>query len=126
MVEHNTADEPSVYRDEEEQEYWAERDPLDRLEAYLREEGHLDEGTIEAIEEEASEDVDGAVRRAREVPASDPERMFDHHLHTQSWTERHQRAELRAELEGKNPFTDFDGSGLAETDSTRTDGGERR
>ena len=129
MVEHNTADEPSIYRDEEEQEYWAERDPLDRLETYLREEGHLDDKRIEEIEEEAAEDVDGAVHRAREVPTSDPERMFDHHLHTQSWNERHQRGELRAELEGKNPFTDFDGSGLAETDNARTggtDGGERR
>jgi hypothetical protein len=54
--------------------------------------------------------------------------MFDHHLHTQSWNERHQRGELRAELEGKNPFTDFDGSGLAEGNSARTggaNGGER-
>jgi TPP-dependent pyruvate/acetoin dehydrogenase alpha subunit len=112
MVEHNSADEPSVYRNESEQEYWAERDPLDRLEAYLREQGHLDEEAIEGIEHEAAAEVDAAVRRARAVPASDPERMFDHHLHTESWNERHQRAELRAELAGKNPFTDFTGEGL--------------
>ena len=112
MVEHNTADEPSVYRDEAEQEYWAERDPLDRLEDYLREKGHIDGAEIEAIASEATEEVDAAVRRAREVPTSAPERMFDHHLHTESWTERHQRAELRAELEGKNPFIDFNGEGL--------------
>jgi TPP-dependent pyruvate/acetoin dehydrogenase alpha subunit len=112
MVEHNTADEPSVYRDEAEREYWAERDPLDRLEDYLREKGHIDGAEIEAIASEATEEVDAAVRRAREVPTSAPERMFDHHLHTESWTERHQRAELRAELEGKNPFIDFNGEGL--------------
>lgn len=132
MVEHNTADEPSVYRDESEREYWAERDPLDRLETYLREEGHLDDETIEEIETAATEDVDRAVRRARDVPTSDPQRMFDHHLHTDSWNKRHQRAELRAELEGRNPFTDFTGDsldgdnldGLGEADGNGTSGDE--
>ena len=122
MVEHNTADEPSVYRDESEREYWAERDPLDRFEAYLREAGHLDDGAIEEIETEATERVDDAVRRAREVPASAPERMFDHHLHTESWTERHQRSELRAELDGRNPFTDFTGEGLDGGDTASKEG----
>jgi TPP-dependent pyruvate/acetoin dehydrogenase alpha subunit len=122
MVEHNTADEPSVYRDESEREYWAERDPLDRFEAYLREAGHLDDGAIEEIETEATERVDDAVRRAREVPASAPERMFDHHLHTASWTERHQRSELRAELDGRNPFTDFTGEGLDGEDTASKEG----
>jgi len=116
MVEHNTADEPSVYRDESEQEYWAERDPLDRLEVYLRDEGHLDDEGTEEIAEEAADEVERAVRRARDVPSSSPERMFDHHLHTDSWTERHQRAELRAELDGRNPFTDFTGDGLDSED----------
>jgi hypothetical protein len=38
--------------------------------------------------------------------------MFDDHLHGESWHGRHQRQELRAELEGHNPFVDYDGRGL--------------
>ncbi|GGL48453.1 thiamine pyrophosphate-dependent dehydrogenase E1 component subunit alpha [Halocalculus aciditolerans] len=112
-VEHNTADEPGVYRDEEEAEYWAERDPLDRFDAYLRREGVIDDDWVEAVGADVDAEVQAGVERAREVPESDPERMFDNHLHGEpSWTARHQRAELRAEQRGENPFTDFDGSGL--------------
>ena len=97
--DHNTADEAEVYRDDSELEYWAERDPIDRFEAYLRSEGLLDDDAIESIIEKADRRVEAALERAREVPASDPERIFDNHLKTSSWTEQHQRAELRAEIE---------------------------
>ncbi|WP_254546875.1 thiamine pyrophosphate-dependent dehydrogenase E1 component subunit alpha [Halomarina pelagica] len=112
MVDHNTADEDSVYRDETELERWAELDPVDRFEAYLRAEGVLDDEAASRVAEEAEAAVDEAVAAARAVPESDPQRMFDHHLHGESWTERHQRAELRRELAGENPFVDFDGEGF--------------
>jgi TPP-dependent pyruvate/acetoin dehydrogenase alpha subunit len=112
IVEHNTADEPSVYRSEEQRERWLERDPIDRFETYLLERGVIDEGDIEAMEAEIDEAIAGAVARAREVPDPDPERMFDNHLRGESWTERHQRAELRRERRGENPFTDWNGEGF--------------
>ncbi|WP_368279836.1 alpha-ketoacid dehydrogenase subunit alpha/beta [Halomarina oriensis] len=104
--EHNTADEESVYRSDREAAYWADRDPLDRLETYLVDEGVLDDDRIAAIEREAESTVASAVDRARSVPRSDPSTMFDNHLHGTSWRERRQRAELRAELNGENPFLD--------------------
>ncbi|NIC00750.1 thiamine pyrophosphate-dependent enzyme [Halobacterium sp. R2-5] len=110
--DHNTADDAGAYRDESEQEFWAERDPVDRLEAYLRSEDALDDEAIEAIEADADERVEEAVDRARDVPEDDPERIFDNHLQSESWNERHQREELRAEQRGENPFTDFTGDGL--------------
>jgi TPP-dependent pyruvate/acetoin dehydrogenase alpha subunit len=112
IVEHNTADEPSVYRDEEQREYWLERDPVDRFETYLLSEGVIDEGDIEGIEAELEELVDAAVASARTVPDSAPEEMFANHLRGESWNERHQRAELQRELDGKNPFTDWTGEGF--------------
>ncbi len=112
IVEHNTADEPSVYRDEEQREYWLERDPVDRFETYLLNEGVVDEEGIEGIEAELEELVDAAVASARTVPDSAPEEMFSNHLRGESWNERHQRAELQRELEGKNPFTDWTGEGF--------------
>jgi TPP-dependent pyruvate/acetoin dehydrogenase alpha subunit len=112
IVEHNTADEPSVYRSEEQRERWLERDPIDRFETYLLERGVIDEGDIEAMEGEIDEEIAAAVARAREVPDSDPELMFANHLRGESWNERHQRAELQRELRGENPFTDWNGEGF--------------
>ncbi|MEF8789304.1 MAG: thiamine pyrophosphate-dependent enzyme [Haloarculaceae archaeon] len=112
IVEHNTADEPSVYRDEQQREYWLERDPIDRFETYLLDEGVIDEADIEAIEAEIDDLIDEAVAAARSVPDSDPEAMFANHLRGESWNTRHQRAELERELDGKNPFTDWTGEGF--------------
>lgn len=112
LGEHNTADEESLYRDEEEEEFWAERDPIERLESYLLSEDVLSSDDVTRLDEKADEHVQNAVDRARDVPMSDPQRMFDNHLHGESWMVEHQRAELAAELAGENPFTDFTGSGL--------------
>ena len=112
MVEHNTADEESVYRDADEREYWEDRDPIDRFETFLLREGVLEEGDPERVREEVRDEIQAAVNEAREVPVSDPETMFEHHLHGESWARDHQRQELRAERNGENPFTDFTGEGL--------------
>lgn len=112
QVEHNTSDEESVYRSDEMEEYWQARDPLDRFETYLRGAGVLDDAGIESIHESAQDEVQEAVNVAREVPQSDPQRMFDNHLSVETWHQRHQRAELRAEQESRNPFVDFTGEGL--------------
>jgi pyruvate dehydrogenase E1 component alpha subunit len=104
MTEHNTADEASVYRDPNEREYWEGRDPVERFEKYLRSKDILDEETKERIQNEADESVTNAVEQARDVPPSDPEMMFNNHLSDANWKERRQRAELRAEQEGGNPF----------------------
>lgn len=108
QVDHNTADDARAYRTEDEREYWKERDPLDRFETYLESERLLDAETIESVRKEVDQQVTEAVERAREVPDSDPERMFDNHLSGESWNERHQRAQLRAEQGGRNPFTEWE------------------
>jgi pyruvate dehydrogenase E1 component alpha subunit len=112
MVEHNTADEESVYRGEDERKYWEDKDPIDRFETFLLQDGVLDEGDPEAIREGVQEEIQKSINMAREVPVSDPETMFDHHLHETTWKREHQLEELRAEQNGENPFTDFTGGGL--------------
>ncbi|WP_049901240.1 thiamine pyrophosphate-dependent dehydrogenase E1 component subunit alpha [Halococcus agarilyticus] len=115
MAEHNTSDNPDVYRDDEEQrEMWEERDPVERFETYLRDEGVLDDETKGDLEDEVDEQVSAAVDAARDIPDSEPGQMFDHNLHGESWASQHQRAELARELDGKNPFTDFTGEGFDE------------
>ncbi|ELZ27995.1 pyruvate dehydrogenase (acetyl-transferring) E1 component subunit alpha [Halogeometricum pallidum JCM 14848] len=110
MGNHNTSDNASLYREEEElKEEWADRDPIERFSSYLDGEGLLDDDDREEIQAEIDEEVDDAVGTARDVPDSDPMRMFDHHLHGTSWRETHQRTEFQRERDGENPFTDFTG-----------------
>jgi pyruvate dehydrogenase E1 component alpha subunit len=75
---HTTADDPTVYRDDDEVERWKRKDPIPRLEAFLRETGRLDDDEVEAIEREAQEAVAEAIETAESTPRPDPAEMFDH------------------------------------------------
>lgn len=76
MQAHTNADDASRYRDDAEVEAWAARDPLLRLEAYLRERGVLDEERAAAIGAQA-EALAAHTRDAlnRDVPP-DPDDLF--------------------------------------------------
>jgi 2-oxoisovalerate dehydrogenase E1 component len=122
-TDHNTADDQSVYRDETASEYWEERDPVDRFEAYLRERGLLDDETVERLTRSIDERIEEAVAAARSVPESDPLEMFEHHLHDEGWSHRRQRWELATELDSENPFDDHDGEQTLGTKRSDTGGG---
>ncbi|TKX76709.1 pyruvate dehydrogenase (acetyl-transferring) E1 component subunit alpha, partial [Halorubrum sp. SD626R] len=74
---HTTADDPTVYRDEEEVDPWRALDPIDRMETFLRETGRIDDEGVAAVREEADEVVADAIDAAEPVEA-DPADMFDH------------------------------------------------
>jgi pyruvate dehydrogenase E1 component alpha subunit len=75
---HTTADDPSLYRSEEEVEQWRRRDPIPRLETYLRGEGLLDDDRVAAIESEVESAVAAAIREAESEPRPEPAEMFAH------------------------------------------------
>jgi len=80
MSVHTTADDPSVYREEEEVETWRERDPIPRFQKYLRSRDLISDDDIDALEEEIAEEIDEAWERAKDRMDSlgDPVDMFDH------------------------------------------------
>jgi len=75
---HTTADDPSVYRNEEEVERWKRRDPIPRLERFLRDTGRLDDERVDAIEQGIEDEVAEAVEEAEATGRDDPEAMFDY------------------------------------------------
>ena len=74
---HTTADDPTVYRDEAEVEKWRRKDPILRLERFLRKTGRIDDEKVDAIEADVEETVDELVEAAESVDA-DPAELFEY------------------------------------------------
>jgi pyruvate dehydrogenase E1 component alpha subunit len=78
---HTTADDPSKYRSEEEEEEWKQRDPLPRFQNYLGERGLLGSDDLEKLESEIENqiaDVWNEAKQEMEVLAKDHEHIFEH------------------------------------------------
>ncbi len=100
MGPHTTSDDPTRYRDAAEVEEWSRRDPITRLEAYLRAQGILDDAGVAEVA--AAADALAADVRAACIGATTraAETMFDHvYAEPHAGLER-QRAEYAEYLAG--------------------------
>lgn len=74
---HTTSDDPTKYRGSDEEQSWAERDPIDRMRAFLENRGAAGQffADVDAEAADAAEDL-----RARTVELGPPtaDKMFDH------------------------------------------------
>jgi pyruvate dehydrogenase E1 component alpha subunit len=108
---HTTADDPDRYRPREpDLPDWRTRDPLDRFEAFLREEGVVDDAFAEETRARADDELAEAVAAAEETTgegAGDPDDLFDAVYATPTRTLDAQRQALRASLD-RDSSTDED------------------
>lgn len=84
---HTTSDDPTRYREEEELARWEERDPVARLEAYLRSLGVADDFFAE-VHETADREAKVARDAILSLPVPEPDSMFAH-----VYAEEHPRIE---------------------------------
>lgn len=75
---HNTADDPTKYLDPEEKAEWERGDPIERVIAYLRSIGELDDETLASIEDANRAEVDRAVAALSTIGPAPAETLFDH------------------------------------------------
>ena len=73
---HTTVDDPDAYREESEVDRWAEFDPLERYETFLRECGLLGDEAVETIREAVEDEVAGMIDEAEAIEP-DPMEMFE-------------------------------------------------
>jgi len=66
-----------TYRSQEESKEWKKHDPITRLKEYLINNGILTEKDTIKINQEISEEIEEAVRFARESPFPDPDEVFE-------------------------------------------------
>ncbi|WP_372594772.1 pyruvate dehydrogenase (acetyl-transferring) E1 component subunit alpha [Actinotalea sp.] len=78
MGAHTTSDDPTKYRTSEEEQSWREKDPIDRLRAYLESIGELPQSFLDSLDAEAEafgERLRTEVRAMQPPPTSS---MFEH------------------------------------------------
>ncbi|WP_246308303.1 pyruvate dehydrogenase (acetyl-transferring) E1 component subunit alpha [Halosimplex rubrum] len=92
---HTTADDPSRYRTDEEVARWRDRDPIPRMETFLRERGLLDDERVAAIEER-NRDAVAALVEAAEAYEPDVSEWFAHAYAEPTARVRESEAYLRA------------------------------
>ena len=67
---------PQDYRKQEEVEAWKKRDPIQRLESFLRPKGSLDDLKVKDIYRSVTEEIENAVQFAESSPLPRPEDML--------------------------------------------------
>lgn len=95
---HTNADDATRYRDPGEVDLWVHRDPIARLEAWLRHEGLVDDAFTASVVQEAETFAAGVRQRMSVDLAVDPMSLFDNVLATPTPQLLEQRAMVQAEL----------------------------
>ena len=101
MSLHTTADDPKVYRTDDEVDTWKPKDPITRFEKYLLAKGLLDEGDDERIAEECEQEVLDGRERFRKRAIAKPREIFDCMFDQLPPSLQQQKAEYLARLDRK-------------------------
>lgn len=91
---HTTADDSTRYRTQREVEEWKKKDPIVRMEIYLKRRGLLSELEKRRVWEESQKKTEDAVKRMESLPAPKPEDIFDYVYEKPTWELEEEKQEL--------------------------------
>jgi pyruvate dehydrogenase E1 component subunit alpha len=97
---HTTADDPTRYEPREMHDQWVNRDPLLRMQRYLKAKGAVDAAGLEKIESDVREELRVAWDEAQREPAPDPRHYFGQAYAQPSERLKRQLARVRMEGDG--------------------------
>lgn len=101
MSYHTTADEPKVYRGEDQVQPWQVKDPIARFEAHLIHRGVIDRAGCDNVAEECEQEVLAAREKFRAAAKPNPHEVFDFVYRELTPELREQQADYLARLERK-------------------------
>ncbi len=106
MEAHTNADDATRYRDDAEVVGWSGKDPVVRLERYLRSVGALDDAAVQSIAAAAESFAADVRERLNADVDVEPMELFEHVYATPTSQLEEQREQVAAELEAE---ADIDG-----------------
>lgn len=99
---HTTADDPTKYRNQKEsEERRGKKDPILRLERFMKNNGWFNEEEKSVWLNEISEEIDNAIAEMERFPKADPADMFDHVFEKPTWGIQQQKQDLLQVLRGE-------------------------
>ena len=101
MGHHTTSDDATRYRPDDDLKAWEARDPLRRLQIYLRDKGGWDEAFEKVVQDAAAETVEKAVAEAESRSVATPEDLFAFTYKVMPPVLGEQLAELKRSLAGE-------------------------
>jgi len=104
MEAHTNADDATRYRDDAEVAGWSGKDPVVRLERYLRSVGAMDDALAEGIAAEAESFAAQVRERMNADVEAEPSELFDHVYATPTPQLVEQREQVAAELAAADEF----------------------
>ncbi|WP_298887035.1 pyruvate dehydrogenase (acetyl-transferring) E1 component subunit alpha [uncultured Serinicoccus sp.] len=99
MEAHTNADDATRYRTADEVDEWTGQDPIVRLQAYLVQQGHLDDHRIQEVRDEADDLAADLRTRMNAEPTVEPLELFDHVYDRPTPQLLEQREMVRSELD---------------------------
>lgn len=82
MWAHTTADDPSRYVDENVEQDWAKKDPIERVQKYLATQGRWNDAIAAQWDEEITTEIQTGFDEAASVAAAGPESLYEHVFET--------------------------------------------
>lgn len=98
LAAHSTSDDPTGYRSKEEEARWQQKDPIARLEAWLKAQGWLDEDQEAKDLEKMRQEVLQELKRVEKVPVCAIDQIIEDVYDTPPWHLKEQLAQLKQHM----------------------------